>query len=146
VLGAAVLGTGATFFDGDASTVALPAISADLRVATAGLQWIVNLILLVVASFLLIGASLADRYGRRRLFLAGSVAFAVASVIGGAITSVWSWRGVFAAEGGDHRHDRVAGARRLRVPELRRSGQGGSISSVRPSSPSLGVRSSPPSG
>jgi EmrB/QacA subfamily drug resistance transporter len=81
VLAAAVLGTGATFFDGDAITVALPAISDDLGVGTAGLQWIVNLFLLVLASFLLIGGSLADRYGRRRMFLAGTVLFTVASIV-----------------------------------------------------------------
>lgn len=100
VLAAAALGTGATFFDGDAITVALPAISHDLGAGTAELQWILNVFLLVLASFLLIGGSLADRYGRRRMFLTGTALFAAASILAMASPGIQVLLAARAVQGG----------------------------------------------
>jgi MFS family permease len=55
--------------------VALPAIRRDLHASVSGLQWTVDAYTLVLASFLVLAGSAADRFGRRRLFLAGLAAF-----------------------------------------------------------------------
>lgn len=78
---ATVLGSALVFLDGTVVGIALPAIAADLGATTAGLQWTVNGYALTLAAFLLLGGSLGDRFGRRRLFLVGTVAFAAASVL-----------------------------------------------------------------
>jgi EmrB/QacA subfamily drug resistance transporter len=78
---AAVLGSGLVFIDGTVVGIALPAISEDLGATTAGLQWTVNGYALTLAALLLLGGSLGDRFGRRRLFLVGTVAFAAASLL-----------------------------------------------------------------
>lgn len=78
---ATVLGSGLVFIDGTVVGIALPAIARDLGATTAGLQWTVNGYALTLAALLLLGGSLGDRFGRRRLFLVGTVAFAAASVL-----------------------------------------------------------------
>ena len=80
VLLATVLGSALAFIDATVVTIALPAIAAELGASTADLQWTVNGYALTLAAFLLLGGSLGDRYGRRRVFLVGVVWFAVASV------------------------------------------------------------------
>jgi EmrB/QacA subfamily drug resistance transporter len=80
---ASILGSGMAFVDATAVNVALPAIEADLRTGFAGLQWILNGYLLALASLVLPGGSLGDRYGRRRVFLAGLIGFTAASVLCG---------------------------------------------------------------
>ena len=62
-------------------TIALPTIAEDLDASTADLQWTVNAYALTLAAFLLLGGSLGDRFGRRRVFLVGVVWFAVASLL-----------------------------------------------------------------
>jgi EmrB/QacA subfamily drug resistance transporter len=59
--------------------IALPRIGSDLGVGLTGLQWTVNAYVLTLAAFLLLGGSLGDRLGRRRVFVTGVVWFAVAS-------------------------------------------------------------------
>ena len=71
------------FLDATVVNVALPAIGADLNVSVAGLQWILNGYTLTLASLILIGGSLGDRFGRRRVFLIGVLWFAVASLFCG---------------------------------------------------------------
>src|SRR5215510_8950383 len=83
VLLATVLGSGITFLDATVVNVALPTIGRELDASVAGLQWIVNGYTLTLASLILIGGSLGDRFGRRRMFLAGIVRFAVASLFCG---------------------------------------------------------------
>ena len=83
VLLATVLGSGIAFLDATVVNVALPTIGRELDASVAGLQWIVNGYTLTLASLILIGGSLGDRYGRRRVFLLGIVWFAVASVFCG---------------------------------------------------------------
>ncbi len=78
---ATVLGSGLVFIDGTVVGIALPAIADDLGATTAGLQWTVNGYALTLAALLLLGGSLGDRFGRRRIFLLGTVAFAVASLL-----------------------------------------------------------------
>lgn len=79
VLLATVLGSGLVMIDGTVVNVALPHIGADLGADFAGLQWIVNAYTLTLASLILLGGSLGDHFGRRRVFLVGVVWFAVAS-------------------------------------------------------------------
>jgi EmrB/QacA subfamily drug resistance transporter len=79
LLVAAVLGTGMAFLDGTVVNVALRDIGTDLNASIADLQWVLNSYLLALASLILVGGSLGDRLGRRRIFLIGVVWFAVAS-------------------------------------------------------------------
>jgi EmrB/QacA subfamily drug resistance transporter len=67
--------------------VALPSIERDLGADLADLQWVIDAYALTLAALLLTGGSLADRVGRRRVFLIGLVAFTVASVLCGLATS-----------------------------------------------------------
>ena len=80
VLLATVLGSGIGFLDATVVNVALPTIGRELDASVAGLQWIVNAYTLTLASLILIGGSLGDQFGRRRVFLVGVVWFAAASV------------------------------------------------------------------
>ena len=78
---ATVLGSAIAFIDATVVTIALPTIAEDLDASTADLQWTVNAYALTLAAFLLLGGSLGDRFGRRRVFLVGVVWFAVASLL-----------------------------------------------------------------
>jgi EmrB/QacA subfamily drug resistance transporter len=81
VLAVAVLGSGMAFLDGTVVNVALPAIGRDLGASTSSLQWIVNGYALTLASLILLGGSLGDRYGRRRTFVLGTGLFTLASLL-----------------------------------------------------------------
>lgn len=80
VLLATILGSAMAFLDSTVVTIAIPHIGRDLGASTAGLQWTVNGYVLTLASFILVAGSLADRFGRRRVFVIGAVWFAVASL------------------------------------------------------------------
>lgn len=80
---AATLGSGVAFLDGTIVNVALPSIGADLDAGLAGLQWILDSYLVTLTALLLLGGSLGDRFGRRRVFVAGLALFTVASVLCG---------------------------------------------------------------
>jgi EmrB/QacA subfamily drug resistance transporter len=69
------------FLDGTVVNVALPAMGEELDADMAGLQWIINGYMLLLASLILLSGSLGDRVGRRRMFVVGVVWFAVASAI-----------------------------------------------------------------
>ena len=71
VLLATVLGSGIAFLDATVVNVALPAIGEDFDAGFAELQWTVNAYALTLAGLLLIGGSLGDHFGRRRLFAIG---------------------------------------------------------------------------
>jgi EmrB/QacA subfamily drug resistance transporter len=88
VLLATVLGSGMAMLDATVVNIALPRIGAELDADLAGLQWTVNGYTLTLASFILLGGSLSDRFGRRRVFVIGTVWFAVASAICGLAPSV----------------------------------------------------------
>ena len=81
VLAATALGSGMAFLDGTVVNVALPAMGEDLNADMAGLQWIVNGYMLMLASLVLLSGSLGDRLGRRRMFVVGVIWFAAASVV-----------------------------------------------------------------
>ncbi len=81
VLAIAVLGSGMAFLDGTVVNVALPKIGDDLGASTASLQWVLNGYLLTLASLILLGGSLGDRYGRRFIFVIGVGVFSAASAL-----------------------------------------------------------------
>jgi EmrB/QacA subfamily drug resistance transporter len=83
VLLATVLGSGIAFLDATVVNVALPTIGEELDAGIAGLQWVVNAYTLTLSGFLLLGGSLGDHYGRRRVFVVGVVWFAAASLLCG---------------------------------------------------------------
>jgi len=80
---AVALATFMTYLDNNIVNVAIPAIQRDLKLSTAGLEWVVSGYILVFASLLLAGGRLADVFGRRRLFLAGLAIFTIASLAAG---------------------------------------------------------------
>lgn len=81
VLAVTVLGSGVAFLEATVVNVALPEIGSDLGADVAGLQWTLNGYLLTLAALILLGGSLGDRYGRRRVFEIGVVWFTVASLL-----------------------------------------------------------------
>jgi EmrB/QacA subfamily drug resistance transporter len=78
---ASILGSGIVFLDGTIVNVALPAIRASLGGALADQQWVVEAYLLTLSSLLLIGGSLGDLFGRRRVFAIGLAGFGVCSLL-----------------------------------------------------------------
>jgi EmrB/QacA subfamily drug resistance transporter len=76
-----ILGSGIAFLDSTVVNVALPAISDDLGGGLAGQQWVVNAYLLTLGSLILIGGSLGDIYGERKIFAIGVAGFGVASLL-----------------------------------------------------------------
>ncbi|MFE5287127.1 MFS transporter [Nocardia sp. NPDC056611] len=88
VLLATVLGSGMAMLDATVVNVALPRIGDEFGASMAGLQWTVNAYTLTLAGLILLGGSLGDRYGRRRVFLIGVVWFAVASALCGAAQDI----------------------------------------------------------
>ena len=81
VLAVTVLGSGMAFLDGTVVNVALPDMGRDLNASTATLQWVLNGYMLTLASLILLGGSLGDRYGRRRVFVIGVILFTFASLL-----------------------------------------------------------------
>src|SRR5262249_11674717 len=83
VLLAAVLGSGIAMLDSTVVNVALPTLGQQFHATLSGLQWTVNGYTLTLASLILLGGSLGDRYGRRRVFMIGVAWFAAASALWG---------------------------------------------------------------
>src|SRR5216683_2290204 len=96
-----------TSLDNTVVNVALPSIQRDLGLSLGGLEWVASAYVLVFASLLLAGGRLADLYGRKRMFLAGTAVFTVASLVsglargeggllaGGFISQHWQWGWIF---------------------------------------------------
>ena len=78
---ACILGSAIVFIDGTVVNVALPAIRRDLDAGLAEQQWIVEAYLLFLGSLILIGGSLSDLFGRRRVFALGTALFGVTSFL-----------------------------------------------------------------
>ena len=74
ILAATILGSSMAFIDGTVVNVALPALQSALGATLAEVQWVVESYALFLAALLLIGGSLGDRYGRRRIFTIGVAA------------------------------------------------------------------------
>src|SRR5437764_10165922 len=78
---AAILGSGVATIDGSIVNVALPSIEHDLGGGLSAQQWVSNGYLLTLGSLILIGGSLGDLYGERRVFAIGVTGFGAASVL-----------------------------------------------------------------
>ncbi|WP_372349526.1 MFS transporter [Streptomyces sp. KL116D] len=78
-----VLGSAMVLLGSTVTNVALPRMGADFDADVATLQWTVNAYMLTLAGLILLGGSLGDRFGRRRVFLVGVVWFAAASLLCG---------------------------------------------------------------
>src|SRR6202012_4709838 len=83
VIAATVLGSGMAMLDGTVVGIALPAIGRQFDAGVSTLQWVVTAYTLTLAGLLLLGGSLGDRFGRRRVFVIGSVWFAAAALFCG---------------------------------------------------------------
>src|SRR5690349_20321047 len=78
---ATALGSSVVMLGSTVTNVALPHIGADFDAGLGVLQWTVNAYMLTLAALILLGGSLGDRFGRRRVFVLGVVWFAVASLL-----------------------------------------------------------------
>ena len=85
---ATVLGSGMAALDATVVGIALPAIGRDFHTGIADLQWVVNAYTLTLAGLLLLGGTLGDSYGRRKVFVIGIVWFALASLLCGIAPNV----------------------------------------------------------
>ncbi|HEX4755346.1 MAG TPA: MFS transporter [Candidatus Dormibacteraeota bacterium] len=83
IITATVLGSGVAFLDGTVVNIALPTIARDLHSGLTDLQWISDAYLLTLGALIVLGGSLGDRFGRRRMFVFGLASFTAASVICG---------------------------------------------------------------
>src|ERR1700674_1258840 len=79
VLAATILGSSMAFIDGTVVNVALPALQSGLHATISEVQWVVESYALFLAALLLVGGSLGDLYGRRRMFAIGVSLFALSS-------------------------------------------------------------------
>src|SRR2546421_1276597 len=79
ILAATILASSMAFIDGTVVNVALPALQSSLNATAIDLQWVIEAYALLLSAFLLVGGSLGDHYGRRRIFLLGVALFACAS-------------------------------------------------------------------
>jgi EmrB/QacA subfamily drug resistance transporter len=87
---ATVLGSGVAFLDTTVVNVALPTLGRELHAGMAGLQWTIDAYLLTLSALLLVGGSLGDLFGRRRIFVLGLAWFAAASAACGfAASTAW---------------------------------------------------------
>ena len=80
VLATTILASGLAFVDGSVVNVGLPVIGRSLEADAGALQWVVNAYLLPLSALLLLGGAAGDRFGRRRLLIAGTGLFAMASL------------------------------------------------------------------
>ncbi len=83
-----MLGSSMVFLDGSTVNVALPALQASLGASAIDVQWVINGYTLFLAALLMLGGSLGDHLGRKRVFMAGVVVFTLASMWSGAAPSV----------------------------------------------------------
>jgi EmrB/QacA subfamily drug resistance transporter len=79
VLAASIVGSSMTFIDGTVVNVALPVLRRQLKATAAEVQWVVEAYMLLLASMILVGGALGDRWGRRKVFVGGALLFAAAS-------------------------------------------------------------------
>src|SRR5919201_3903264 len=84
ILFATIAGSSMAFIDATALTIALPTMARGLDFGLVGEQWVVLAYALMLAALYLPAGALADRYGRQRIFVIGTIGFAVASAICGA--------------------------------------------------------------
>src|SRR5437762_5668268 len=80
VIATTIMASSLAFIDGSVVNVGLPAIGRSFHADAVGLQWVVNAYLLPLSALLLLGGAAGDRYGRRRLLIAGVALFGIASL------------------------------------------------------------------
>ena len=83
VLIATILGSSMAFIDGTVVNVALPVLQADLKATVSEVQWVVEAYALFLSALILVGGSLGDHYGRKRVYATGIIVFTLASVVCG---------------------------------------------------------------
>lgn len=99
MLAVTVVGSGMAFLDGTVVHIALPTIGRELDASFGGLSWIANGYLVTLSALMLVGGAVGDRLGQRRTYLAGAVAFAVASLVCGVAPNVAALVGARAVQG-----------------------------------------------
>jgi EmrB/QacA subfamily drug resistance transporter len=88
VLIATIIGSGMVFINGTTVNVALPALQSSLGATVSDIQWIINGYSLLLASLILLGGSLGDHYGRKRIFMIGVAVFTLASAVCGLVNDI----------------------------------------------------------
>ncbi|HZP22725.1 MAG TPA: MFS transporter [Terriglobales bacterium] len=88
VLAATILGSSMAFIDSTVVNVALPALQSSFGATVVGMQWVVESYGLTLAALILVGGSMGDLFGRRRVFVSGVALFAVSSVACGLASSI----------------------------------------------------------
>ena len=86
-LAATIIGSSMTFIDATVVNVALPALQADLHATITEVQWVIEAYALFLGALILVGGSMGDQFGRKRVFLAGVAFFTGASIFCGLATS-----------------------------------------------------------
>lgn len=94
IIASTILASTLALIDGSVVNVGLPAISASFRADVSDLQWIVNAYLLPLSALILLGGAAGDRYGRKRLLIAGVTLFALSSL---ACALAWNLPALFIA-------------------------------------------------
>jgi EmrB/QacA subfamily drug resistance transporter len=84
---ATILGSSMTFIDATVVNVALPALQADLHATITDVQWVVEAYALFLGALILVGGSMGDQFGRKRVFLSGVMFFTAASILCGIASS-----------------------------------------------------------
>src|SRR5258708_30288013 len=84
---ATILGSSLTFIDATVVNVALPALQADLQATITDVQWVIEAYALFLGALILVGGSIGDQLGRKRVFLSGVVVFTLASIFCGIATT-----------------------------------------------------------
>src|SRR5712664_37999 len=84
---ATILGSSMTFIDATVVNVALPALQGDLHATITDVQWVVEAYALFLGALILVGGSMGDQFGRKRVFLFGVTFFTVASIVCGVAAS-----------------------------------------------------------
>src|SRR5262245_13304550 len=80
ILAATILGSSLAFIDGSVVNLALPAFQIELNATVIDAQWVIEAYSLLLAALILVGGSLGDIYGRRRIYAAGITLFAASSI------------------------------------------------------------------
>jgi len=99
VLLTTVLGSGVALLDSTVVNVALPTIGRDLGADLAGVQWVISAYALTLAALILLGGSLGDRFGRRRVYVWGVAGFGVASMLSATSPTIATLVGARARQG-----------------------------------------------
>src|SRR5262252_3806996 len=96
---ATIIGSSLTFIDGTVVNVALPALQESLQATITDVQWVIEAYALFLGSLILVGGSLGDQFGRKRVFLIGVVLFTIASMACGLAQSTRALIAARAAQG-----------------------------------------------